>query len=283
MFGWFKSLIGMPGPVERGIDLLEAGDCDGAAKAFDEALAAGEEGDLLFQSMARVCLSLDRIDDAVRHASRSVLIRPMNPANHAVLASAFHRARRNGEAMSSIDDGLRIDSKNAYLHYLKGVVLLSTGDADSAVAHFEEFMAFNHSISMARIFTVGESVLSGLISVDDGTPRDTEDGESGETTSSMAGGVPIPSREGSRGVAASESACPSVRRPEKLLAGLSRKDRAAFERGLAALDNHDPDLATIEFETLARRNQTLVLARILTVCEIYLKYNFKQKNPENRF
>lgn len=274
MFGWFKSLMGIPGPVERGIDLLEAGDYENAAKSFEEARAAGDESDLLFQSMARVSLSLDRVDDAVRHATRATLIKPMNPANHAVLASALHRGRRNAEAMKTIDDGLRIDPKNAYLHYLKGVVLLSDGDSDSAVAHFEEFMAFNHSISMARIFTVGESVLSSL--AHSCATKVESSGESGKP--GMTGETPC------------VKSCPKTgtepdrcHRPAKLLASLSRKERESYERGLSALDGRDPDMATIEFEVLARKNPSIVLARILTACEIYLKDNFKQKHPENRF
>ncbi|PKK91166.1 MAG: hypothetical protein CVV64_05195 [Candidatus Wallbacteria bacterium HGW-Wallbacteria-1] len=263
MFGWLKSLLGFPGNLHRGIDFLEQYSYDDALESLKAAQDSGDDSDLLHQSMARAFLGKGKCDEALRHAKIAALKKPSNPANQAVLASCFYRSGDFDGAMTALDEGLRTDSKNAYLHYLKGLIWLEKRDPDRALGHFGEFIAFNQTVTLSRLFVMAEHYLasagplcsaSSVQKIASEKKSDLKNGENGEMTS-LPGGA---------------SAC------------LGKKSASLYEDGIRALEAGDGEKATASFEILAERDKDFVLARLLCAGEVYLASHFQQAPPDRR-
>jgi tetratricopeptide (TPR) repeat protein len=255
MFEWLKSLLNMPGAVHRGVDYIDEGEYSKGYDILKPLVDKEKKSDLLYQSFARALSGLKKNREALEYAEKACELKPHNPANHGVLASIYIELSDYENALSAIDSGLRADSKNAYLHFLKGLVYLKTEKPDLAIEHFEEFMAFNHSISIARIFTMCETILQEI--------------KSHEFDSSE---MPSGNQNKSKEKSGSDK---SAEQDDPIKKSLGRSLFAHYEKGLEYLSNSRLDEATMEFEKICRKRQSFVMARMLIFTEMFFYEKYK--------
>lgn len=266
MFQWLKSLLNMPGDLHKGIDYIDNGQFSKGYDILLPLIEKNQKNDLLYQTFARALVGLKKSGKAVEYAEKACEIKPHNPANHGVLASVYIEIKEYDNAMKAIDCGLNADSKNAYLHFLKGLVYLKIEKPDLAINHFEEFMAFNHSISIARIFTMCETVLHEIRSYQFDMKKNGNSKKKNGVTKADISKADISKADIQKVDTPAES--------NSIKSYLGNSLFNNYEKGIDYLKERRFDEATMEFERICRKKESFVMARMLIFTELF----FQEKN-----
>jgi TolB-like protein/Flp pilus assembly protein TadD len=104
-----------------------------AAPEFERALALSP-GDARVVSASAAFLALTgRAQEAVTQARKAVVLDPLNPTSHFVLAEALYYARRNREAVEAWTHSLELDPAQGLVVGYRGYAYIGLGDYDTAV------------------------------------------------------------------------------------------------------------------------------------------------------
>jgi len=103
-----------------------------AAPEFERALALSP-GDARVVSASAAFLALTgRAQEAVTQARKAVVLDPLNPTSHFVLAEALYYARRNREAVEAWTHSLELDPAQGLVVGYRGYAYIGLGDYDTA-------------------------------------------------------------------------------------------------------------------------------------------------------
>lgn len=136
--------------TDTGMAAIEELDYPGALEAFDSALEAGEDERLILRGQGMVYMAQLRYDEAIDAFIRALNLSTGVPEDldydiNYYLAAAYYKAGRLAEAKEVYDSilTLRDDEYDAY--YLRGIVLLESGDYESSIADFRKAININNN------------------------------------------------------------------------------------------------------------------------------------------
>jgi tetratricopeptide (TPR) repeat protein len=109
-----------------------------AIEAYQSAIAASPQDSALYVALARVQVFAGQYAEAEKNAKNAILLNQNNALAYGVHAWALtFQEERNGEALESIQEALRLDPNNALIHAYYVEVLVNSG-FDSYVKAAEE-------------------------------------------------------------------------------------------------------------------------------------------------
>ncbi len=136
--------------TDTGMAAIEELDYTGALEAFDSALEAGENERLILRGQGMVYMAQLRYDEAIEAFIRALNLSTGVPEDldydiNYYLAAAYYKSGRLPEAKEVYDSilALRDDEYDAY--YLRGIVLLESGDYESSIADFRKAISINNN------------------------------------------------------------------------------------------------------------------------------------------
>ena len=136
----------------RGTLLSELGRHEEALAEYEACLPlVPEEEPRIAINMAQTLWSLDRNEEALRHAEEAIRRGPDHAEAHNVRGLVLLRLDRADEAMESYDEALRVDPQHVSAHYRKGRLLKARGELEPALASFERALEVDprHRFSLA--------------------------------------------------------------------------------------------------------------------------------------
>ena len=86
------------------------------------------------QNLGELLFTLGRFDESGRALTRAAALEPMNAGLVGEFAYALMLAGHIDSASRTIDRALKVDGRNPYLHYTKGVIAERAGDPAAAIA-----------------------------------------------------------------------------------------------------------------------------------------------------
>jgi protein O-GlcNAc transferase len=111
--------------IEKGSELYNAGDMEGARTAFATAVELDEEH---YEAQYYLALSgLKRYEEAESHFRRSITLKGDEPKSHADLGELLHNMGRKEEAEAEYQQTLRLDPANAIVIVNLGTLLRDSG------------------------------------------------------------------------------------------------------------------------------------------------------------
>lgn len=155
-----------------GSTYLGAGNDDAARRIFLKAQRFAHFRAESYNNLGAIELRRDRVHQSLWYLRRAVKLKPQIARYHYNLALSLSRTRQSDEALSEINEALRLQADNAESHYLRGVVLLRKGAAETAREAFKRTLALEpghkdaaHNLAllneMRRKATEGEVVTEG--------------------------------------------------------------------------------------------------------------------------
>ena len=124
--------------VRRGVCLLNAGQYERAAEAFQRAKQAGCKDRSLASYLAACFIGQERPDVAAEHLSDEAASAPERPELVVRQSLALWAAGRREEAIDSLRDGIRVNPECAELHFQLGTLLAAAERFDEAELRFTQ-------------------------------------------------------------------------------------------------------------------------------------------------
>lgn len=125
--------------IQRAIDLVDAGNVEGAQQALDGVLKRDPRSEQALIEMAMIhLLDLKQVDQAVAYLQRALDVNPENPIVMSELVSLYEEQGKIEEGLTFMQE---VQSKNAgspELAHGVGQMLILAGRDQDAIAHFEK-------------------------------------------------------------------------------------------------------------------------------------------------
>jgi TolB-like protein/Tfp pilus assembly protein PilF len=146
------------GSIAAGFD----NDPAAAVPHFERALALEPANTEIMSQASGVVRGLGRLDEALSIAKYIVAHDPLNAQGYLRLAGAYGRVGRFDEAIASLGKGLRLSPTSNQAHYALGLMLLRKGEAQAALAEFQQEAAESWRLDGLSIgyFALGQKARS---------------------------------------------------------------------------------------------------------------------------
>ena len=133
-----------------GVVLYDQGKLNEAIRHYTKALQIKPDHPEGHVSLAAALADQGRLDEAADHYVKGLELRPSNPRAHYGLANVLVQQGRLSEAIDHYSQALDIDPSYAAAHCNLGVVFVKQGDLEQAVKHFSEALKIDPSLEEAR-------------------------------------------------------------------------------------------------------------------------------------
>jgi tetratricopeptide (TPR) repeat protein len=140
----------MTDPIARILDLLRAGDLDGAAALARNAIAGGMVHPLLFDVRGHAQERGGHYEAAIADFERAWALAAGNPALPVAIARCLFRLDRNAEAAAACDRAIGIDPRFAPAHYNKGYAEEVAGDLVLARHCYQQAAKLDPGMALAH-------------------------------------------------------------------------------------------------------------------------------------
>lgn len=133
--------------IKAGFAAVEMSDYNGALKCFEQAVVSGEDLELAYRGTGITYLGMADYENAIAAFEKALdnggifagnLERDIN----FYMATALYKNGQPEEAGKLLDAIIGSDKKNGDAHFLKGSILIETGNYENGVYHFEQAMAY---------------------------------------------------------------------------------------------------------------------------------------------
>jgi choline-sulfatase len=92
-----------------------------------------------------------RFSEALTYFKKALALKPDYDLALINMANSYRALGNDDAAMAGYEEYLRVDPKNAYVHYQMGEILLDRGDRASAEKRFREALAIDPKVAPARV------------------------------------------------------------------------------------------------------------------------------------
>src|SRR3954469_19949433 len=92
-----------------------------------------------------------RFKDAITYFGKALELKPDYDLALINMANSYRAVGNDEAAMAGYEQYLRVDPKNAYVHYQMGEIDLDRGDRASAERRFREALAIDAKVAPARV------------------------------------------------------------------------------------------------------------------------------------
>src|SRR5260221_12512893 len=145
LFGYYSNQVYLPttsmlaGPsptetrsrdrfVREGEGLCKDGKLTQAIEAYQSAIKASPQDPTLYVALARIQVWAGKYEDAQKNAENALLLNNANAMAHAVKAWALDfQDGKNGEALTEIEEALKVDDRNAVIQSYYVEILVDSG------------------------------------------------------------------------------------------------------------------------------------------------------------
>ncbi len=134
----------------RILELLQAGDVEGAARLASDAIAAGVSHPLLFDARGAWRLLQGDNEAALSDFTQALPLAPRNPGLHLSIARALIGLGRFAEAVTACDAALALEPGLAGAHFEKGCAAEMMGDLHLARRSFQQAVALAPTMADAH-------------------------------------------------------------------------------------------------------------------------------------
>ena len=138
--------------VQRGIFRLSRGNADGALADLRRAEEQSPNSALLYLTLAKVFLFLERYDDALAAAQRSLEIDITIVETYWLLSQAHFALGQSRQVISPLQTYIQFEEENADAWFMLGQVLITERFYDNALAALEEALALEDTMGEVNYY-----------------------------------------------------------------------------------------------------------------------------------
>jgi arylsulfatase A-like enzyme/Tfp pilus assembly protein PilF len=135
----------------RDVDKDETGGADRAIGLLKQVVADDPQVIDAWLSLGNVYFRESKFEEAIAHFSRALALKPDYDLPLINMANAYRALGRDAEALAGYEHYLRVDPKNAWVHYQAGEIHLDGGNVDRAAAYFRQSLALDETVAPARV------------------------------------------------------------------------------------------------------------------------------------
>jgi len=121
-----------------GMALLDAGDHQGAAARFREALGLNPRNGKAHITLGNALEATGRDDEAMGHYEEAVRLEPSSASAHVNVGNIFLKRNDHARAIAAYQRALAHAPRDSFAHYNLGQCYLATGELRQAIVHFVE-------------------------------------------------------------------------------------------------------------------------------------------------